>query len=423
METTIREILKNNDGMVLGGNDFLYTKELDSHPMSSFLYTYGILLRELGVDTIFLENHYTKELIQTRGFIGQVYYSAYCFDMKVVGIEGKFTPEEYKELTSVVMENECTTVAYTSKKRLDRLNVFVYHFVTNEMRKPNEKCKNRKYLLFCGMSHVNNETDVTDCKGIKVLLSVPGIGAVYHKDNNLESSLTKGKPFSDFGSGYVRDTDYLLELKRDEVVENRLYIDSFIFSKIHDYYFFYKTYHRFMKHIGGIANTNSLWNYKKTIYPPRYKEYIRLFIHWDKKLSLSEDDYDNVLSYLHEMIHNKRDEIPSRKDIVQALNGITEEDLDFIVDQWTIWLKNMNNNKELTKEGLDILSDIIFLEYKKLSEHRKEDRYIKYLKNKYRKQLERPETKIYTLCSIMKSLGIPYCSPSNQRFLLLHRIL
>ena len=417
MESTIREILTNYDGMVLGGNDFLYTKELVSHPMSSFLYTYGFLLRELGVDTIFLENHYTKEPIQTRGFISQVMYSAYCFGMRVIGIEGKFTPEEYKQYTSVVMEKECTTVAYTSKKRLDRLNIFVSHFVPCQMR----SSSGGKYLLFCGMSHVNNEPEVTECKGIKVLLGVPGIGATYTDKN--ESLLVKGKPFSDFGSGYVRDTDYLLELKRDKIVEERLYIDSFTFSMIHDYYFFYKSYHRLCTHLGIKPSVASLWNHHTTtIYPPRYKEYIDLFIDWDPRMKLEDSEINDVLSYLHEVIHSLRD-IPSRKKIVEATQGLQESDLDFIVDQWVSWIKVHNKKKDLNKEQLDILSDIIFLEYKKLSEERTEKGYVKYLKNKYRKQLERPEHKIYTMSRILKSIGLPRSTPANQRIVLLEKII
>ena len=58
------------------------------------------------------------------------------------------------------MKEDCTTVAYTSKKRIDRLNIFVSHFVPCQMK------SRGKYLLFCGMSHVNDETDVTDCNGI-----------------------------------------------------------------------------------------------------------------------------------------------------------------------------------------------------------------------------------------------------------------
>ncbi len=416
METTIRDILSKQDGMVLGGNDFLYTKDLSSHPMSSFLYQYGLILRDCGVDTIFLENHYTKEPIQTRGFIGQVMYSAYCFGMRVIGIEGKFTPEEYKYYTTVEMKEDCTTVAYTSKKRLDRLNIFVSHFVPCQMKGK----KDRKYLLFCGMSHVNNEPDVTDCLGIKELLGVPGIGATFVDS---ESKLVKGKPFRDFGSGYKRDTDYLLELNRDKKLEDRLYIDSSIWCMIHDYLFFYKSYYKFMKHYHLNPSVEKLWNHKTTIYPPRYRKYVKQMIEWEPRLDLPESDLNALLSYIHHLIHIKRD-IPSRKQIADAISGITEDDLALIVDKWLEWLKQQNENQTLDKVTLDILSDIIFLEYKKLSDERTEERYVRYLKKKYKKQLERPEHKIYTMCRIMSSINIyPFDHHANQSFRLLSRIL
>jgi len=71
MEDTIRDILlvKKYDGMVLGGNDFLYTKDMDCHPMAFFLYEYGRTLVECGLDTIYLENHFITEELQTRGLI------------------------------------------------------------------------------------------------------------------------------------------------------------------------------------------------------------------------------------------------------------------------------------------------------------------------------------------------------------------
>ena len=139
-------------------------------------------------------------------------------------------------------------------------------------------------------------------------------------------------------------------------------------------------------------------------------------------MKLEDSEINNVLSYLHEVIHTLR-EIPSRKKIVEATQGLQESDLDFIVDQWVSWIKVHNKKKELNKEQLDILSDIIFLEYKKLSEERSEKGYIKYLKNKYRKQLERPEHKIYTMNRILKSIGLPRSSPANQRIVLLEKLI
>ena len=64
MRESIHSLLSKYDGLVMGGNDFLYTKELPSHPCSYFLYQYGDTLVEAGLDTIFLENHYLIELIR-----------------------------------------------------------------------------------------------------------------------------------------------------------------------------------------------------------------------------------------------------------------------------------------------------------------------------------------------------------------------
>ena len=41
MRESIHSLLSKYDGLVMGGNDFLYTKELPSHPCSYFLYQYG----------------------------------------------------------------------------------------------------------------------------------------------------------------------------------------------------------------------------------------------------------------------------------------------------------------------------------------------------------------------------------------------
>ena len=413
METAIRSILKNQQGMVIGGNDFLYTRDLTTHPMSLFLYQFGPVLKECGVDIIFLENHYVKEPIQTRGFIGQVMYSAYLFGMRVIGIEGKFTPEEYKEWTNVTMTDECTTVAFGSKKRLDRLNIFVSHFVPYQLKKNN----GHKFLLFCGMSHVNDETDVTDCKGIKNLLGVPGVGAVM---NEQETRMTTNKPFSDFRSDYVRDVDYLIEMKRDKTIDDRLYIDSTIFSMINNYYFFYMSYRKIMIHNMLVPSVELLWKHKTTIYPPRYLEYVKWMIRADKRFVLPSNEINDVLSFLHECIHVKK-EIPSRSQIVEAMNGVTPENLHSVVDKWVQWIKKITKQRVLDKVTLDALSDIIFLEYKTLSTERDEDGYVRYLKRKFEKQLERPEHKLYTLFRIMKSVGMTCLPPEQCK--LLDRIL
>jgi hypothetical protein len=170
----IKQQFGSTDGIIFGGNDFLYTKDLSSHPCSYFLYKYGRVLVQEGLDTIFLENHYIKEPIQSRGLIGHVMYCAYLFNLRVIGLEGKFTSEEYYKYTNKKIEDSWTTVAYTTKKRIDRLNIITKDIVDHH--------KKGKYLLFCGMSHVNDETYSTDCKGMKHLLNVPGCGLSFSND-------------------------------------------------------------------------------------------------------------------------------------------------------------------------------------------------------------------------------------------------
>lgn len=395
MESTIRDILlvKKYDGMVLGGNDFLYTKDMDCHPMAFFLYEYGRTLVECGLDTIYLENHYITEELQTRGLIGSVMYCAYLYKLRVIGIEGKFTPEMYKKYTGIDIEDTYTTVAFSTRKRLERLNLIVKHIV--------EKTKKGKYLLFCGMSHVNDETDVTQCGGIKTLLGVPGIGCVFTNT----TSFTKDKPFRDLGSGYSRPADYLIELDEQTSSKERFYIDTYRWCMIHDYLFLYKTiYHLFTSHQKPIS-VKSLWNHTSTIYPPKYMLYMNHMIEKDNRLQLPEKELHDVGSYVHSLILSKKS-LPSRKQIVSALEGLQVVDLYAMVDQWANWIRKKLGVNELDTTDLNALSDMVFLEYKKLSTERKEDRYIDYLRRKYSKQLERPEHKIYRVLCMMNEIGI-----------------
>ena len=131
----------------------------------------------------------------------------------------------------------------------------------------------------------------------------------------------------------------------------------------------------------------------------------------DERLSLPEKELDDLCAYLHHIICATK-QIAGRNKLVEAFSSFTDNDIYDIVDSWCIWLKKMIHRKKLTSSALEALSDILFLEYKKLSTDKKEDRYLLYLKNKYSKQLERPEHKLYTSIRIMKSLSLPY--PSNH---------
>jgi hypothetical protein len=70
--------------------------------------------------------------------------------MRVIGIEGKFTNEEYKVHTGRDMKQihnmdlDLKTIAYGTKQRVDRLNLITRDIV--------KYYKQGKYLLFCGIS-------------------------------------------------------------------------------------------------------------------------------------------------------------------------------------------------------------------------------------------------------------------------------
>jgi hypothetical protein len=273
------------------------------------------------------------------------------------------------------------------------------------------------------MSHVNDEPDI-QCGGIKTLLSVPGIGCVF--SDIKESIITKNKPFTDNHSIYKRDTDYLIELSSTSVTKDRLYIDTYIWSLLHDYLFLYKTIHTICKKHNIDTTVKKLWNHNTTVYPPNYLLYVNHMITLDERLLLVDRDghknnkeLDAICSYVHYLVRYYK-EIPSRKKINQSVQFLTTDDLDHIVDEWLLWLKKKLNKQKVTndKNALDALSDIVFLEYKKLSTDKTESEYIRYLKKKYSKQLDRPEHKLYRIISMTKQLSIPY--PTSK---LIERIL
>ncbi len=405
MRQSIRDVLKNTDGLVMGGNDFLYTKDLPSHPCSYFLYHYGHILVEEGVDTIFLENHYIKEPIQTRGLIGHVMYCAYLYKLRVIGLEGKFTPEEYFKHTNKKIDAPWTTVAFATKKRLDRLNIITKDIV--------DHYKIGKYLLFCGMSHVNDETEVTECKGIKNLLNVYGCGASFSDS----SRIIPNEPFRDERSMYQRPTDYMIYIYRNPTVDNRLYLDATIWCFLHDFLFFYKTYRNLMKAFNLPFSVKLLWNHDTILFPDNYVLYVKDMIERDPQLDMPESEYKDVCSFVFSQM-SMRKTMPSRDELVKAFASFTDQHMYDIVDKWVKWLKKLVSKKKLNRVGLDACSDIIFLDNKQLSLDDDEDKYITYLHNKFVKQMDRPEHKLYNLCYLMKLFDIMI--PTNN---ILERLL
>ena len=393
----IKTTLASQDGLVLGGNDFLYTKDMSSHPCTYFLYKWGKELVQAGLDTIFLENHYIKEEIQTRGLIGHVMYCAYLYNLRVVGLEGKFTPEEYYLHTAKKINEPWTTVAYTTKKRVDRLNIITKDIV--------EHYKKGKYLLFCGMSHVNDEKEVTKCKGIKTLLAVPGCGIRFTEEGDKNSRVNPNEPFSDPSSSYTRPTDYMITLYQNKRIDKRLYIDATIWCTLHDFLFFYSSYYNLLSRYKETPSVFKLWNHKTAIYPPSYRMYMTNMISREPDLSIPEQDMDDVCSYTftYFQLHPT---IPSRKEYVDASLFFTEHKLDEMVDRVVQWVHDTIHVKKLDRDDLDTCMNLIFLENKKLSLEEEEEVYVAYIKNKFSKQLERPEHKLFMLLRIMNTIGI-----------------
>ena len=394
----IKETLSSQDGLVLGGNDFLYTKDMSSHPCTYFLYKWGKELVQAGLDTIFLENHYIKEEIQTRGLIGHVMYCAYLYNLRVVGLEGKFTPEEYYTYTAKKINEPWTTVAYTTKKRVDRLNIITKDIV--------EHYKKGKYLLFCGMSHVNDEKEVTKCKGIKTLLAVPGCGIRFTVEGDTNSRVNANEPFSDPSSNYTRPTDYMITLYQNKRVDKRLYIDATIWCTLHDFLFFYSSYYHLLLRHGETPSVFKLWNHTTSIYPPSYRMYMENMMVREPRLRIPEKDMDDLCSYTftYFQLHPT---IPSRKEYVSASSFFTEPKLDEMVDRMVRWVHDVIHVKTLKRDDLDTCMNLIFLENKNLSLEEEENVYVAYIKNKFSKQLERPEHKLFMLLRIMNTIGIP----------------
>jgi hypothetical protein len=151
-----------------------------------------------------------------------------------------------------------------------------------------------------------------------------------------------------------------------------------------------------------------LWNHTSSIYPHEFRLYAEDMIRRDRRLEISSHEIDDVCSFMFSRYVITCKKMPSRSELVNSMSSITEEQMNEVVDLWAEWIKSKIQYDSLEKAQLDLLSDIIFLEYKKLSLDNNEDEYISYLKHKFKKQLDRPEHKLFTLFRIMKSVHIDF---------------
>jgi len=377
----LRAALGRSDGLVLGGNDFLYTAELDQHPCAYLLYRYGPLLASLGVDTVFLENHYVSEPIQTRGFIGGVMYCAYRFGMRVVGLEFKGEPGEYERFTGVRPAEKVTTVAYDERNRILRLNTVTEDLVRRQRR--------GKYILFCGMSHVGKEHDID---GIAERLAVPGLG-VQLRDR---TRWTERGLFEDAASFYRRPTDFLVGMEEDRKVSDSLHVHSAIFSALHDYLFFFLAYRRLVPR----ATPDGLWKSVFHVYPMEYLMILRHIGETDPRLAASNETLEQIASIVYDELRATR-----REDRARMLAGVTPTMLDAAADALIRWMRSEAALGETTTpEQRLALMDMIFLEKKKMDTESDEETWLDDLRVKFRKQPTRPEHHLAQWLDLLLSL-------------------
>jgi hypothetical protein len=408
---------KEHEGLVIGGNDFLYTNQLEEHPCSYFVYCYGFVLASLGVDTIFLENHYITEPIQTRGFIGSIIHCAQLYGFRVIGIELKGNPEQYYEHTGKQVDRRMTTVAYDEKSRLIQLNQIatdIVHWksrpdqwessfmidsgISAQIEKASGKSwipqrRKGKWLLFCGMSHVNEEKF---CKGLKDMLGVPGIGINFGKS----IGFTKNKPFRDTNSSYEKPTDYMIEMTIDPIRSAKFHINTSIFGLLYSLLFFFNAYQNMMNEFGFKVTTGDLWKKnKKHLYQKNYQDMLMYMMEVDPYVFNPE--YDFIGSILSDTLT----EVCSRKMVQSSLAGMTKEDMSELVDRLVLFIEQQTKSS-FTLEHYPYLLDMLFLERKTLPEETEPVRFLSALKKKYHKQLTRPENHIYQLLFIMNSIGM-----------------
>jgi hypothetical protein len=419
------DLFQTHEGIVCGGNDFLYTSHMEQHPCAYFLYRYAPLLASLGVDTIFLENHYVSEPIQTRGFLGYIMYCAYRFGFRVVGLEFKGAADDYHRYTGQRPRDLVTTIAYDERNRVVRLNM-----VADDLRRyllhPSvwTRAKGRragKYVLFCGMSHVNDEKR---CKGIKTLFGAPGLGMQFGE----RTRWTPKKPFHDREARYKRPTDYLVEMQSLLPLSTRLHIDSTLYTTLHDYLFFYRAYAELMRRAGRETTPARLWRKPTGVYPMEYRYMLEHMIHTDPRLALPKDvkvenvrhaaarkragmstlavrpPLDAAYEQIASLVMDDSVNICSRRAQSMALAGITDEHLDDLTNRVREWI-GAQTGRELTREQYPMVMDMIFLE-KKTLEDAPVERWWSALQAKFRKQRQRPEHHLFTFLKLMHSLGI-----------------
>ena len=363
----LKTLFAKNRGLVMGGNDFFYTNHLIRHPCVEFLYLYGWYLKKLGVDTIFVENHYINEPIQTRGFLGQLMYCCFLFDFRVVGLEFKGSMKEYLLYTGKRVSAKVTTIAYNEGERLLRLNRVVRDIVQHHQQD--------KWLLFCGMSHVG---DTAKCEGIKTLLGVPGLGIQEAKNNSF-------KPKQDFVDGkYRKSTDYLLAIAPPEKYSARLYSDSVVFSIMYDLLYFFSGY----RNVKNVHLVSDLFHIKKTVYPLWYNDMIKWMIKTDPARSVPDPEVVCTLAF------DLSQEVCSRQVVISIKTGLTERHLEGVVDTIILFL-------EKDYHSFRGLMDMIFLEKKTLPLSDDPREVISQIKTKFRKQIHRSENHLYALFQIM----------------------
>ena len=369
-------LLDEYQGLVIGSNDFFYTDHLNRHPCTEFLYLYGWYLKSLGVDTIFIENHYIDEPIQTRGFIGQLMYCGFLFGLRVMGLEFKGSMAEYKEYTGKDVVGRVTTIAYDEPERLLRLNTVVRDIVTKQQR--------NKWLLFCGMSHV---VDTKSCKGIKTLLGVPGLGIQISKQNSIE----KKKDFVD--GKYRKETDYLIQISPGEKYSARLYVDSVTFSMMYAVLYFFSAYRDMIEteKVGDLFRDN-----KRTVYPLWYNDMVQWMMRADPELEVP--DPEMVASITFDITQ----EICPRESLQRIRAGMREEDMSQVVESILLFLE-----KDTPVKNYKSLMKMIFLEKKTLPLGKTRKDVISQLKKKFKKQLKRSENHLYELFTLMCVLKIP----------------
>lgn len=369
----LQKVFGVHQGLVMGSNDFFYTHHLIRHPCVEFLYRYGWYLKSLGVDTIFVENHYINEPIQTRGFLGQLMYCCFLFDLRVIGLEFKGSMKEYLAYTGKEVSAKVTTIAYNEAERLLRLNRVVKDIVEHHQR--------GKWILFCGMSHVG---DTSKCEGIKTLLQVPGWGI---QEGKIDSIRAK----ADFVDGrYRKPTDCLVQLAHSEKYSERLYIDSMVFAVMYGILYFFSGYRK----VKQVETVGELFKQQPTVYPLWYNDMVKWMMRTDPARSVPDPEVVCTLAF------DLTREVCSRGTLTSIKTGLSESELEGVVDTIILFL-------EKDYRSFRGIMDMVFLEKKTLPLSHEPREVISQIKTKFNKQLHRSENHLYVLFQIMCRLKLP----------------